>query len=72
MNGFQELLRASGKGVVQRIPALAGKTKGLPVDAEEVTQLLADEAFRDGVARIAHQTGKDEQAALAEAALYLR
>jgi glycerol-3-phosphate O-acyltransferase len=72
MNGFQELLRAGGKGVVQHIPALAGKTKPLPVDAEEVTQLLGDEGFREGVARVAHKAGKDEQAALAEAALYLR
>jgi glycerol-3-phosphate O-acyltransferase len=72
MNGFQEFLRATGKGVVRRIPALSGRTAPLPVDAEEVTQLLADEAFRDGVALIARQAGLDEDAALAETAGYLR
>jgi len=58
--------------LVKRIPALAHSARALPTDAEEVGQLLADESFADGVARLAQKLGRDQESVLAEAAGYLR
>ena len=65
-------MRAGGSVLVQRVPALAGRDRALPTDAEEVGQLLADDAFADGVGRLAEKLGRDEGSVRAEAAGYLR
>ncbi|HKN40597.1 MAG TPA: lysophospholipid acyltransferase, partial [Acidimicrobiia bacterium] len=66
------IVRAGGSVLVQRVPALAGRDRALPTDAEEVGQLLADDAFADGVGRLAEKLGRDEGSVRAEAAGYLR
>ena len=72
MSRLDEIVRAGGSALVQRVPALAGRDRALPTDAEEVRQLLADDDFTDGVARLAHKLGQDQGPVLAEAAGYLR
>jgi glycerol-3-phosphate O-acyltransferase len=69
---FDGIVRAGGGALVQRVPALAGRDRALPTDAEEVARLLADEGFADGVARLAHRLGREQGSVLAEAARYLR
>jgi glycerol-3-phosphate O-acyltransferase len=69
---FDGIMRAGGGALVQRVPALAGRDRALPTDAEEVAQLLADEGFADGVARLAGRLGREQGSVLAEAARYLR
>jgi len=69
---FDGIVRAGGSVLVQRVPALAGRDRALPTDAEEVGQLLADDAFADGVGRLAEKLGRDEGSVRAEAAGYLR
>ena len=72
MSRLDEIIRAGGGALVRRVPALAGRARPLPTDAEEVGQLLADADFADGVARLAHRLGRDPGSVLAEAAAYLR
>ena len=72
MSRFDGIVRAGGSVLVQRVPALAGRDRALPTDAEEVGQLLADDAFADGVGRLAEKLGRDEGSVRAEAAGYLR
>ena len=72
MSRLDEIVRAGGGALVRRVPALAGRDRPLPTDAEEVGQLLADADFADGVARLAHRLGRDPGSVLAEAAAYLR
>lgn len=43
-----------------------------PSDSREVTELLTSDGFRTAVARVAKDTGRDPDDALAEAATYLR
>jgi glycerol-3-phosphate O-acyltransferase len=66
------MVRAGASALVQRVPALAGRDRALPTDAEEVAQLLAAGGFADGVARLADRVGRDPGSVLAEAARYLR
>ena len=72
MSRFDGIVRAGGSVLVQRVPALAGRDRALPTDAEEVGQLLADDAFADGVGRLAEKLGRYEGSVRAEAAGYLR
>ena len=58
--------------LVKRVPALARRDRALPTDAEEVRQLLVADDFTDGIARLAHKLGRDQEPVLAEAAGYLR
>jgi glycerol-3-phosphate O-acyltransferase len=72
MSRLDGIVRAGGSALVQRVPALAGRDRPLPTDTEEVAQLLGDEGFADGVARLAQRLDRDRGSVLAEAARYLR